>query len=71
MINYITFVDGGNNDVCVEQLCKVPCRPALIHCVCEGMPPPSGVGIGSPMHPAGVDRKRPATDPRLAQQMKL
>ena len=36
-----------------------------------GMPPPSGVGIGSPMHPAGVDRKRPATDPRLAQQMKL
>lgn len=37
-----------------------------------GMPPPSGVGIGSPMHPSSVDRKRPPTaDPRLAQQMKL
>ena len=41
-------------------------------CVCVGMPPPSGVGIGSPMHPSSVDRKRPPTaDPRLAQQMKL
>jgi len=36
-----------------------------------GMPPPTGVGIGSPMHASGVDRKRPSTDPRLAQQMKL
>ena len=43
-----------------------------VYVVYVGMPPPSGVGIGSPMHPGSVDRKRPTTtDPRLAQQMKL
>jgi len=46
------------------------CGVVFAYC-CAGMPPPSGVGIGSPMHPGGVDRKRPATDPRLAHQMKL
>jgi len=36
-----------------------------------GMPPPMGVGIASPMHPGSTDRKRPAPDPRMSQQMKM